>query len=289
MDERENYEAKQSTSDTLDFDLLSKLDDEASVAAQSIVKQQQSLQENKQQKLSAAKSDLTKDNDAEQKNPQINSPHQAHQSTEVKDTETVSQGSHLASKDSIAESKDTKESNLVDLRMKRAMEIVAGDNDQDLNSIQEPSDKHNEIKNVHTDDNNSITSDVTDLTDNTSNLAYHNECTSDQSVTSDPSLITIKSLKSVHVQAMIAEGMDDKEIEKNIISHAHRSQVLIARNATALLAKHLKNKRLNGNIGPINSDDVVNDNPPPDKSNHDNQVNTSSTQSTNNCNVGLIK
>lgn len=76
--------------------------------------------------------------------------------------------------------------------------------------------------------------------------------------------------------------------QRNILSHAQRSQVLIARNATALLAKHLKNKRLNGAVGPVNSDDVLNENPPPDKSNAKDLA-KSFLQSTNNCNVGPIK
>ena len=185
---------------------------------------------------------------------------------------------------------NTKESNLKDLKVQRAIEIIASEQDNDLNSIPGIDEKTKHISNiVHTDDQ-TVDSEMTDITDNTTNQAYYKDqefnVSSDQTVGTSPSLATIRSLKPIDIKAMIEAGLSSEEIERNIKPHTERSTRLIQQNAAALLASHLKQKRLNGDIGPVNSDDVTNDNPPPDKSKIDDTQKLPFTQSSSDCEAG---
>lgn len=131
-----------------------------------------------------------------------------------------------------------------------AMTLAAKEADPDLDSLPEIGKKKSEIHSVSKDDQASVSSSVTDMTDNTINKKYHNE---DVNYNSDASSFvsdsSIQSIKETDVQDMLNAGMSRAEVQKNLSITAAHIKNKASQKADRLLAISLKLNRLQGGSG----------------------------------------
>ena len=176
-------------------------------------------------------------------------------------------------------------SNFDDLKKQRAREIMEAENDPDVGSIQAPEDTTRVIKNTANADVDSVSSDMTDLTNNTTNRQYFNDDASDRTVSSVNSLYSLRTLKSHDVRDMIKSGMKSEEVQYNIRAYTERQKKLAEENAMVLLAKHFKENRENEK-----ETLAAAEKPPEEKASNQQETskgdNMCSNQSTDNCDAG---
>ena len=100
------------------------------------------------------------------------------------------------------------------LRLIRAREIQESENDPEVSSIPQLDGKNCFIKNSNLNqvDAVSVTSEMTDITNNTTNREYFEDDASDRTAGSTNTIATIKSLKSHDIRAMKTQGLNRSEI-----------------------------------------------------------------------------
>ena len=138
----------------------------------------------------------------------------------------------------------THEQKLDELNQKLAMEMVEKAADPELSSLPEIDGKTSNVNTIFASDIKSVSSDVTDLTDNTVNAKYHNEEASLNSSTS--SLVSTSSIQSVSeedIQRMLDEGCTWEEIENNMQLKAAHMKLKAGQKGDRLIAITLRKKR----------------------------------------------
>ena len=171
------------------------------------------------------------------------------------------------------------------LKKRRAREIMEAEDDPDVGSIQAHDESTRLIKNTNNADVDSVSSEMTDLTDNTTNRPYFNDDADDRTVASENSLYSLRTLKSHDVKDMIQSGMSQKEVQDNIRAYTEHQKKRAERNALVLLAKHFKDERKN------NKETLASAEKPPEPNESSNLTqstgdNMCSKQSTDNCDAG---
>ena len=114
------------------------------------------------------------------------------------------------------EEEDSQESTLSQLAKKRAATIYRAEQDEDLDSLDVDNENGKQVNQVLPTDDVSHASSLTDLTDNTKNLAYYKTQSSDETVQSYSSSLSIKSLKESDLSEIITADMSPAEIEQSI-------------------------------------------------------------------------
>ena len=152
-----------------------------------------------------------------------------------------------------------------------ASKMVQKEMDPDLDSMPSVSGKTRKINNLFDTDMASVSSSVTDLTDNTLNQAYHNDDNSiDSNASSLVSDTSINSLQDTDIKDMKKAGMSTDEIKHNISITAARIRMKASQKADRMLALALKLER--------EQEEANNQNEEDNQSN-----NSSSSQSSSNC------
>ena len=138
------------------------------------------------------------------------------------------------------------ESTISNLEKQKAIKMFKAAEDPDLDSVQYDADgKERDIKRVSNNDEVSVSSSITDLTDNTANNRYHSAFTQDdQSVAS---AYTIESFQTKHLSEHVKKGMTNEEVEKALEKAVKEHTRAAERKAKKFLFDRLRNGREENN------------------------------------------
>ena len=188
----------------------------------------------------------------------------AYQMTEVMD------GDNEEEVDGSSQSEESQqESTISNLEKQKAIQLFKKSEDPDLDSVQyDPAGKERDVKRVSNNDEISVSSSITDLTDNTANNRYHSTFTQDDA--SAASAYTIDSVQTKQFSEHLEKGMTDEEVEKALENAVKEQTRALQRKAKKFLCSRLRKAREennNENSSPVKGkqkdDDKDEDQQPP--------------------------
>ena len=201
--------------------------------------------------------------DGDQANENLNELQTAGDSTEPEEyvydvttaTEALSIARSIQSASSMSGSNTNSQStSLTRLAAQRATELGQAQIDDEMNSLGNADNGVSNVGQVFHNDNVSITSDMTDITDNTVNNSYHNTLNDDGSVASYNTSFTLKSLGEEELTKLIRSNMSTQEMEKAIQQAYRDNERKNKRKTNMFLANMLREKRTNDQQSASNSD-----------------------------------
>ena len=149
----------------------------------------------------------------------------------------------MTKNDEEGEDDSSQSSTISQLQKKTAQKIFQAEEDPDYDSIPDADEEN--VRNVYKvsgNDQVSVGSAITDLSDNTSNIKYHNVETSDASI-SDESTFSIQSLKTLDFDQHISASMTQEEVESTIDDVLKRHKMAAQQKANKFLYKRLRQQR----------------------------------------------
>ena len=169
-------------------------------------------------------------------------------------TSALSIAQSIQSASSMSSSSSALLASLSQLALERAAEVVQGQQDPDYNSICHSNRSSNDVHQVVPNDNQAITTSMTDITNNTVNREYHYEFKEDASVTSCDTSLTLQSFNNAELNKVINTSMSTEEMEA-VLSNAIKENIRKnQRKANMFLAKVLKEQRSKSSQSDSNCD-----------------------------------
>ena len=141
---------------------------------------------------------------------------------------------------------EDQQSTISQLARAQTIEMFKKAEGPDLDSLPFETDgKTKEVNKVGANDEVSVSSSITDLTDNTANNKYHSKATNNEVGESDASAYTIDSIKIEQFDAHITDDMSDEEVEHAVEGVIKKHRVDAQRKANKFLFNRLRKTREN--------------------------------------------